>query len=83
MLLNLEINLSLIVIYIVSKGGKTLYSQNQTYPVLLHSKPSAHLGGFLEKIPLLHDCPSVLTSLHFPPSNTRTEQKRPDLHWLS
>lgn len=57
--------------------------EKQTYPVFMHWRPSAHLGVSLDKIPLVHDSPSFLSSWHFPPSNTWTKQKRPALHWLS
>ena len=49
----------------------------------MHCRPSAHLGESLDKIPLVQDSPSFLSSWHLPPSNTWTKQKRPDLHWLS
>ena len=57
--------------------------EKETYPVFMHWRPSAHLGVSLDKIPLVHDSPSFLSSWHFPPSNTWTKQKRPALHWLS
>ena len=67
----------------MSEYHRKLQEERRTYPVFMHCRPSAHLGESLDKIPLVHDSPSFLSSWHFPPSNTWTKQKRPALHWLS